>query len=121
MKTATPVRTRRTASATAQRDAARRNRYVVLYERNLLLRLLCAQFPAHLAPAATAKSATDTWRWVVCLHTPTGHLTWKITDEDKETMFAELPERPDDWDRHTHDHKIAALEELVGLRPPLRL
>lgn len=118
MTSKSPVK-RRPTSATAQRDAARRNRYEVLYERNLLLRLLCAQFPAHVAPAATAKSPTDTWRWVVCVHTPTGYFTWKITEEDRETVFVALDERPDDWERHTHEHKIAALEELVNLKQPL--
>jgi hypothetical protein len=113
------VTKRATKTATAQRDAARRNRYEVLYERNLLLRLLCAQFRAHVAPATTATSPTDTWRWVVCLHTPNGNQTWKITDEEREMLFAALPERPDDAERHTHDQKIAALEDLVDLRPPV--
>jgi hypothetical protein len=117
--TTPPPRGRRPLSATAQRDAARRNRYEILYERNLLLRLLCAHFPAHVAPAATAKSPTDTWRWVVCVHTPTGKFTWKITDEDRTTVFVALNERPDDWDRHTHGDKIAGLEDLVDLKAPL--
>jgi hypothetical protein len=117
-----PIRTPRGGAmlpATAQRDAARRNRYEVIYERTLLLALLTAKFPSHIAPVRAKISPTDEWKWVVCVHTPTANLAWKISDEDRTTIFAKLLDRPDDADTLTKEAKVERLEELVALTAPL--
>jgi hypothetical protein len=111
------VKATRRSSATKQRDAARSNRHEVLHERNLLLALLTAQYPAHIAPSAFATSAKDDWKWIVCVHLPARHLVWRISDEERRTVFAALAEQPDDSERHTHDEKIATLEALVADMP----
>jgi hypothetical protein len=108
------VKANRRSSATKQREAARSNRHEVLHERNLLLALVAAQFPAHIAPSKFATSAKDDWKWIVCVHLPERYLVWRISDEERRTVFAALAERPDDSERHTHEEKIGTLEALVA-------
>jgi len=115
---------RRKVSTTEQRDRARATRNNMIDERNMLLRLLCAQFPAHLAEVANLTSRRDGTQllpYVVCLHIRGGHkLAWKISEEDRAQWFADLPERADDWEYHTHDTKLELLADLITLTPPLK-
>ncbi|HMF95112.1 MAG TPA: hypothetical protein VKE96_12490 [Vicinamibacterales bacterium] len=120
-------------SATDQRDAARRNRYEIIHERNLLLALLTRIYPSHLAPtrATTARPRPltdgsivqeapqasrdyDQMRFVVCVHTPLRILAWKISVEEREEVFGHLAETEDDWVPHTKEEKIDTLEALVA-------
>lgn len=78
---------RKTPSATQRLEAARENRYKVINERNLLLLALikASGWTAHLEP--TVRTVTgDTWARVLCVHTPAGQLTWKLSDADREAF-----------------------------------
>jgi hypothetical protein len=125
MMTEKPVRkavTRYDAS-TKQRDAARRNRLEVIEERTLLLALLATKLPAHIAPLRVKPSATDQFKWALCLHSADDktRVTWKISHLDRMTTFERLPLRADDADPdQTKDSRIEALERLVGLSAEVR-
>jgi len=101
-------------SPRGERDAARANTKKAHDERNLLLMALRPLYKMHLAETTNHMSPTDTWRFVVCVHFPTGNECWKITEEQAKSVFAALPVEADDWVRHTHSEKLANLERLVG-------
>jgi len=103
-------RRRENKVATHQRDAARANRNEVIIERNLLLALLTQQYEAHVTELEDKRF----WGWALCLHTPAGHLAWKITDDERQTVFAHVEAAPNDWVRMTHGEKIDGLKRLVG-------
>src|SRR6185436_11702621 len=91
-----------TALVLAERDAA-------YGERNMLVAFLAVCYPAHLArhPAAD-RLWDDDWRWIVCVHTPYGQMTWHIHDRELP-FFDHLPRLANDWDEHTTIEKYARL------------
>lgn len=88
--------------------AARANRHKFIAERNLLLAVFTRLWPSHVAP-----SKYGGWPWTVCVHSPAGQLAWRITDEERTTIFAHLPMQASDWDGHTTAKRTRRLQELA--------
>ena len=82
----------------------------MIHERNLLLALLTQQYEAHVVPLED----TSFWSVALCLHTPAGHLGWKLTEIERQEMFAHVPEAPADWVKMTQAEKLEKLEQLVA-------
>jgi hypothetical protein len=97
-------------------EAARRNRYKVIHERNLLILALAkhgAGFSAHVVPT----DDPGTWKHVLCLHTPNGEqIHWKLSPKDEEDFRGVLKfERKSDWDGAKAGEKTKRLERLAGV------
>ena len=93
------------ATVSADRDEA-------YHERNRLVCALSKLWPAHLARHPDDDlSWDDQWRWIVCVHSPVGQLTWHIHDRERQ-WFDHLPVRSDDWDGHSTAQKYERLERL---------
>ncbi len=104
-------------SATARMAAARRNRQRIIDERNLLLSIVAHLWPAHLTPPSTQQSASSSWQWVLCIHSPQGQLCWHITNEEADGLFAYLPRSSDsDWDGHRHMEKLERLKNMNAMK-----
>lgn len=81
-------------------------------ERNQLVAFMSRLYPAHLSQHPESdKEWQDEWRWIVCIHSPAGQLTWHIHISEKK-WFNHLKEKPDHWDKHTTPQKYARLRRL---------
>ena len=100
-------------------DALREAKDQAYRERNLLVAFVTRVYPSHLMrhPAADTPWEDD-WRWIVCVHSPTGQMTWHIHDDDVG-LFEPLVmegELPGHWDGHTTADKYERLACLpVGM------
>jgi len=98
----------------------------VYHERNMLVAYLATCYPSHLARHPEEDVWDDDWRWLVCIHTPAGQMTWHLHDSEYP-LFTWIPEQPNDWDGHTTDEKYTCLLGLIMARarpretPPLVL
>jgi len=81
-------------------------------ERNRLVAFLSKIFPSHLCKH-TPEDETweDDWRWIVCIHSPQGQLTWHIHDTDYP-LFKHLEEKEGHWDGHTTEEKYERLDKV---------
>jgi len=89
-----------------QKDAA-------YHERNMLVAFVSRVHPSHRYKHPEADTAwDDDWRWIVCIHSPAGQLTWHIHDSEID-LFAHLAcddkELPGHWDGHTTTEKYERL------------
>lgn len=96
--------------------AARKNRYKVIHERNLLILALAKHgggFSAHVVPT----DDPGTWKHVLCLHTPNGEqIHWKLSPDDEKDFKGILKfERKSDWDGARAAEKVERLERLHTL------
>lgn len=93
--------------------AARKNRYKVIHERNLLILALAkhAGFDAHLV----AIDDPGEWTKAVCVHTPAGQLHWRLSPEDQEDFRSLKTIRKSDYDGAKAAEKVARLERLHTL------
>lgn len=96
--------------------AARKNRYKVIHERNLLILALAKHgsgFSAHVVPT----DDPGTWKHVLCLHTPNGEqIHWKLSPQDADDFKGILSfDRKSDWDGAKADEKARRLERLHAL------
>lgn len=84
----------------------------VYRERNSLVAALSKLLPAHLMrhPESDADWEAD-WRWIVCIHGPSGQMTWHIHDS-QFPLFIHLQSTDNDWDGHTTEEKYKRLAEL---------
>ena len=82
----------------------------VYAERNQLVAALTKHFPSHYAIDETVDPE---WRYVICVHLPTGQATWHIR-EDEYGWFAHLEDfaRPQHWDEHDTAEKYRRLASL---------
>ena len=98
-----------TKGLTAQKDTA-------YAERDLLVCVLSKVWPAHLCrhPDEDVEWEDD-WRWIICIHSPKGQLTWHIHDSELPMFSGHLAVLPNHWDGHTTDEKYERL-----LRVPLQ-
>lgn len=98
------------ANALSQKDSA-------YAERDRLVCALSKLWPSHLARHPDEDVTWDNdWRWIVCIHGPTGQLTWHIHDNERG-WFDHLSVRDGHWDGHTTDEKyqrLAASPVLQG-------
>lgn len=93
----------------AQKDGAYR-------ERDALVCALSKVFPAHLCRHPDEhREWEDDWRWIVCIHLPTGQATWHIHDSERQ-HFDHLEVGENHWDGHSTEEKyqrVAALREVT--------
>lgn len=82
--------------------------HAAYHERNMLVAYLATCYPAHLARHPEQEPWDDDWRWLVCVHTPAGQMTWHIHDSEYD-LFRWLPARDNDWDGHTTEEKYTCL------------
>src|SRR6476660_6657685 len=88
---------------------------VAYSERNELVAFLSRLYPSHLCrhPEGDVEWEDD-WRWIVCIHSPAGQLTWHIHDSELR-KFASLGEKSlevgnlNHWDGHTTEEKYERL------------
>jgi len=84
----------------------------VYTERNALVCALSKLYPSHLADHPAWDEGWDPeWLNVVCIHGPTGQMTWHIHRLELDN-FEHLPRHPNDWDGHTTEEKYARLKQL---------
>lgn len=76
-------------------------------ERDRLVCVLSRLWPSHIA--LHKGEWDDEWRNIVCVHAPTGQLTWHIHDSELP-MFEHLSVQADHWDGHTTAEKYQRLE-----------
>jgi hypothetical protein len=89
----------------------------VYHERNMLVAFLTTCYGAHLMRHPETEPWEADWRWIVCVHTPCGQMTWHIHDSELP-LFMHVPSsRPDnDWDGHTTAEKYERLAALTTFR-----
>lgn len=88
---------------------------IAYYERNQLVSVLSKLFESHLCRHPEEdKSWEDDWRWIVCIHAPTGQLTWHIHDTDKQ-YFEHLKIKDNHWDGHNTKEKYDRLSQITNL------
>lgn len=83
-------------------------------ERNRLVAVLSKMFPSHLCRHPKEdKDWDDEWRWIICIHTPVGQMTWHIQDKQM-ALLMHLSPGENHWDGHTTEDKYQRLEKLEG-------
>lgn len=81
-------------------------------ERNKLVRHLSVIYPSHLCRHPDDDETwDDDWRWIVCVHGPTGQMTWHI-HVSEVGMFNHLRKKKNHWDGHTTEEKYQRLSEI---------
>jgi hypothetical protein len=73
-------------------------------ERDILVSLLSKLYPSHLTRHPVDESWEDDWRTIVCIHSPTGQLTWHIHDSEMG-FFTHLEMQENHWDGHSTAEK----------------
>jgi hypothetical protein len=82
------------------------------HERNYLVAYLSTCYPSHLARHPEQEQWEEDWRWIVCIHTPAGQMTWHIHDSE-HGLFQHLEQGDNDWDGHTTEEKYVCLLGLI--------
>lgn len=106
----------RPSSVTLRLDAARKSRENAIEERTMLLSWLTRLLPAtdsHLAPVVPARPSSD-WNWVVCIHAPTGPMSWRISDHEAENYFKRLKRHACELGNTKREDKLARLSKLIA-------
>jgi hypothetical protein len=81
-------------------------------ERDRLVAALSKVYPSHLCRHDAGEEWEDDWRFILCIHLPTGQATWHIHDSELP-WFGHLGWDSAHWDGHTTEQKyerLAALE-----------
>ena len=95
-----------------ERDALRTAKDAAYQERDRLVAALSKLFPSHLARHPDSDpSWDDEWRWIVCVHLPTGQATWHI-HESEFAWFTHLVVGTNHWDGHDTDTEYDRLAAL---------
>lgn len=82
-------------------------------ERDALVCALSKAFPAHLCRHPEEHVEwDDDWRWIVCVHLPTGQATWHIHDSER-SHFYHLEVGENHWDGHSTEEKYRRLAALA--------
>ena len=82
----------------------------VYRERDQLVAALSKHYQAHLT-RHEGDDWEDEWRNIVCIHLPTGQVTWHVHDSEVR-LFVHLDERPGHWDGHGTEEKYRRLNAL---------
>lgn len=106
----------RAETAEAERDAQQSAKDSAYLERNKLVALLAAIFPAGLKRTDIEGWSPD-WHGCVYIDFPWGQASWHYHDSQAH-LFAHLPPYPKDWDGHTTETKYAAITD-ASVRHPL--
>lgn len=89
--------------------AAKDNAY---HERDMLVSALSKSYPSHLARHPDSdESWDDDWRTIVCVHGPTGQMTWHIQDAELP-LFSHLVTGGEHWEGYTTAQKYDRLNDL---------
>ena len=80
-------------------------------ERDALVRILTMFWPAHLMLVPDTTKPID-WQWVVCIHAPTGQLTWRLPEAQLEELGLE---REPENHRDTQS-SVVRLERLASVK-----
>lgn len=83
-------------------------------ERDKLVAAISKFFPSHLCrhPESDTTWEND-WRWIVCVHAPTGQMTWHIHDSEQKLFDHLLGTTVENhWDGHSTEEKYKRLEAL---------
>lgn len=90
-------------------DQLREDKNLAYWERNQLVRFLSTQYPSYLMrhPDSDEKWEND-WRWIVCINTVVGQMTWHIHDSELDN-FKHLEIKENDWDGHSTEEKYQRL------------
>ena len=83
----------------------------VYRERDQVVAALSKVFPAHMAWHDEA-GWEDDWRNIVCVHLPTGQVTWHIHESERWPFFSHLHMQPNHWDGHSTKEKYDRLNAL---------
>ena len=89
----------------------------VYRERDQLVAALSKHYDAHLSWHA-AEDWEDAWRNIVCIHLPTGQVTWHIHESELH-LFDHLYMQAGHWDGHGTPEKyrrLNALPDVGGVR-----
>lgn len=89
------------------------SRDAVYGERDRLVAVLSFIWPSHLCQHEGDDWEKD-WLNIVCVHGPTGQLTWHI-HESELWLFHHLENEPAHWDGHSTDEKYQRLEMFIGI------
>ena len=82
-------------------------------ERDKLVSALSKVFPSHLCRhPVTDETWENDWRWIVCIHAPTGQMTWHIHDSELP-QFSHLEKLDNHWDGHDTAEKYRRLADLA--------
>jgi hypothetical protein len=86
----------------------------VYHERNRLVALVSALFPASLERhPEDDKEWENDWRWIVFIDLPTGQASWHINDKELP-LFDHLPRVEGRvWDNHSTEEKYERIEKLT--------
>lgn len=87
------------------RDLERIRKRDVLNRELLLVAVLSRVWPAHLAPP---RKPQQMFPFIVCLHSPAGHLVWRVSEEEL-SLFDHLERRANDAKDYTAGDKMALL------------
>lgn len=89
-------------------------------ERDKVVAALSRCFPAHICRHPDEDKEWDNnWRWIVCIHLPTGQATWHI-HKSELTLFPHLRIfGPGHWDGHSTEEKYNRLARLPIMRNAL--
>lgn len=82
-------------------------------ERDAMLAVLSRVFPSHLMQHHDPRKdeQNQSWKTVVCIHSPAGQLSWAIPDE-RMAYFAHLESTENDWDGCTKPERADRLRNL---------
>lgn len=79
-------------------------------ERDSLVRYLSTQYPSHLMRHPDSDTEwEDDWRWIVCIHSVAGQMTWHIHDSELYGFGHLVRTQFNDWDGHTTEEKYKRL------------
>lgn len=88
------------------------NKNAAYKERNELVAFVSRLYYSHLCQHLKEDLEWDhKWRWIVCVHSPSGQLTWHIHDSELRN-FKHLKNKPEHWDGHTTPQKYQRLKRL---------
>ena len=82
------------------------------WERNQLVLFLTKQYKSYLCrhPKEDKEWEND-FRWIVCVHSPEGQMTWHIHDSERP-FFSHLEIEKSHWDGHDLEEKYRRLRKL---------
>ena len=85
-------------------------------ERNELIAFMTTLYDSHLCRHPDSdKEWEDEWRWIVCIHSPAGQLTWHV-HQTELPKFYHLKVEENHWDGHTTEEKYERIRQINPLQ-----
>ncbi len=92
------------------RDYERTLKRSVIDRELVLVAVLSRVWPSHLAPPLKPQ---QTFKWIVCIHSPAGPMVWRVSDEEL-SLFDHLERSANDAKDYTAGDKLALLLLLAS-------